>query len=44
MPLRGREKEAIISADKLHRKGGWSWKEGGRGVALGIRGEIFHAR
>lgn len=29
MPLRGREREAITSADKLLRKGGCSWRKGG---------------
>lgn len=28
MPLRGREREAIASADKLHRKGGMQLEEG----------------
>lgn len=42
MPLRGREREAITSADKLHRKGGCSWKEGGRrGGDLISRGKFL---
>ena len=46
MPLRGREREAITSADKPRRKGGEMRSEGGRDEwgRLDIQGEIFNAR
>lgn len=46
MPLEGREREAITSADKLCRKGGVGVQlEGGGSEKRGdIQGEIFNAR
>lgn len=43
MPLRGREREAITSADKLRRKGDPVGRRG-EGWWLDIQGEILNAR